>query len=111
MARRPHTFSRATRDVLDILGSQIAAARRESRWTANELASRAGISPKTLRDIERGAPTVSIGSVFEVAVLLRIPLYTDDDDARADLRSLARNRLALLGQRVRPRQETVDDDF
>lgn len=111
MARRPHTISRATKDVLDILGSQIAAARRESRWTASELASRAGISENTLRDIERGAPTVSIGSVFEVALLLRIPLYTDDDAARADLRALAGDRLALLGRRVRPRDEAVDDAF
>ncbi|MBA2317861.1 MAG: helix-turn-helix transcriptional regulator [Euzebyales bacterium] len=53
----------------------MARARRERRWTVAALAERAGISPVTLRKVEKGDPTVALGAAFEVATLLGIHLF------------------------------------
>ncbi len=111
MAQR-HPVSAPAIDALTALGAQIAAGRRAHRWTADELADRAGISPRTLRNVERGAPTVAIGVVFELAVLVGVPLFGATDDELRDLRQRATERLGLLPQRVRePASGTVNDDF
>jgi len=94
-----------------VLGLRIAAARRERRWTAVELADRAGVSLNTLRNVERGAPTVAVGVVFELATLLGIELFGADSTQLPDLVSRHQDRLALLPARVRTPHEPVDDDF
>ena len=76
-----------------------------------ELAERAGITVFTLRKVERGDPTVSLGVAFEVAALVGVPLF-HEDRARTSLDlSRARERAALLPRRVRARKEDVRDDF
>lgn len=109
--RRTHTYSRATERVLTLFGAQIANARAERRWTARELADRAGISVTTLRSAERGEPTVSVGVMFELATLLGLPLFAEDRAQVDGLLDLERRRSALLPQRVRPSKGTIDDDF
>ncbi|UZN03493.1 helix-turn-helix domain-containing protein [Cellulomonas sp. S1-8] len=89
----------------------IANARRERRWTARDLAARAGISVQTLRNVERGEPTVAIGVVFEIAALLGIPLFSDDRGAVSELRVGESRRALLLPQRVRASKGVVDDNF
>jgi len=107
MSQRDHPMSAPTIDALTILGAQIVAGRRERRWTAEELADRAGISPRTLRNVERGTPSVSIGIVFELAVLVRVPLYGASDTELRDVRIRATDRLAILPKRVRERVSKV----
>ncbi len=76
-----------------------------------ELADRAGITPFTLRKVERGDLTVGLGVAFEVAALTGVPLFHEDRSRlRSDL-DRARDRLALLPERVRTRREDVKDDF
>lgn len=111
MRSRTHTYSRPARVAVEILGLMVANARRERRWTARDLAARAGISVQTLRNIERGEPTVAIGVVIEVATLLGIPLFGDDRREVSELRSAESRRALLLPQRVRASKEAVDDDF
>ena len=60
------------------------------------------ISLDTLRKIERGEPTVMIGSYFEVATLLGVELWEADADAVERYKDRFRDRLALLPARVRP---------
>ena len=94
-----------------MLGLEVARARRARRWTETALAERAGISAVTLRKIERGTPTVGIGTFFEVATILGIDLFGAD---REEIRSMAqrsRDRLALLPSRVREPSGPVNDDF
>lgn len=109
MAER--AYLAATKDAVRVLGLQLGAARRAQRRTAVEVAERAGITRVTLRNIERGEPTVSIGLYFEVATVLSVPLFGADGAQLADLVARGERELALLPARVRARDLDVDDDF
>ncbi|WP_448058957.1 helix-turn-helix transcriptional regulator [Cellulomonas hominis] len=110
--RRSYTYSPSTREAARVLGLQIAAGRRERRWTVRELAERVGASEPTVRSIERGEPTVAVGLMFEAATLVGIPLFSVDRTELSTLVATTRERLALLPARVRTREaENVDDDF
>ena len=111
MSRRAHALSRPTLDAVAVLGTQIASARRKRRWTAAELADRAGISVTTMRNVERGTPTVAIGVVFELATLLGVPLFGVPANSLGVVRARAADQLALLPQRVYESMGPVDDDF
>lgn len=105
----PH--STQTRDALTVLGQQIAAARRERGRTAADIAERAGISRTTLSKVEHGDPSVAIGTVFEVATLLGVPLFGAGREELAQLAARSGERLALLTERVREPKLEIDDDF
>lgn len=109
--RRPHSYSPTALEALEVLGLQVAVARRQRRWTSAELAARVGISVTTLRNVERGEPTVAAGILFEVATLLGVPLFGDGETMRRERLEHQREIFALLPARVRKGQETVDDDF
>ena len=76
------TYSPLTMEAARLLGARIRAARRERRWTVDELAERVGVAHPTIRKIERGDPTVGLGPAFEAAALLGIPLFGDDPGRR-----------------------------
>jgi transcriptional regulator with XRE-family HTH domain len=108
---RAQAYTPQARDAARVLGLQIAQARRERRWTAEELAARANISPVTLRKVERGDPTVALGTALEVATLVGIPLFGVDPSELARVATREQDRLALLPERVRVPQHPPDDDF
>lgn len=110
MARRTHVLSPSTEALVALLGAEIARSRRARRLTAEDLAARAGVSRSTLHAVERGAPTVAIGVVFEVAQLVGIDLFGARPGDAADLLERSRTRLALLPASVRT-PSPVDDDF
>jgi transcriptional regulator with XRE-family HTH domain len=109
--RRPHTYSRATLEAARVLGFEVARARRSRRWTAADLAERAGISVMTLRKVERGDPSVTLGTAFEVATLLGIPLFGASREELSELTTRGRERLALLPSRIREPVAEVHDAF
>jgi transcriptional regulator with XRE-family HTH domain len=98
-------------DATHVLGLEIARARRERRWTINELAERAGGSRITVRAAEAGTPTVAIGTMFELATILGIDLYGARPAELPELVSRQRDRLALLPARMRGPATPIDDDF
>lgn len=109
--RWEHPYSPQTIDAARVLGLEVARARRARRWTEAELAERVGISAITLRNIERGVPTVAIGTVFEAATILGIDLFGADAAGLHSLVERGRDRLALLPTRVRQPSGPVRDDF
>lgn len=110
--KRTRTYSPYAAHAAQLLGARVRAARGERRWTARELADRAGISQATLSKVERGDMTVALGVAFEVAALVGVPLFHDDPSRLALDLDRARDRVALLPQRVRRRrEESVKDDF
>jgi len=108
MANAP---SRYTSDALRLFADTIRMARTEQRLSQAALAERAGISRALLARIERGDPGCAIGSVFEVAAILRVPLFGLDAPALAREAARAADRLTLLPAAVHRPRTLVDDDF
>lgn len=108
--KRPRSYSAYALEAAQLLGERIWLARRQRRWPQAELAERAGITPPTLSKVERGNPSVGLGTAFELASLVGVTLF-EEDHARLELElDRTRSRSALLPQRVRSGEE-VDDDF
>jgi len=100
------------RDAARALGAQVAAARRSRRWSASRLAEQVGIDLKTLRKVERGDPTVALGTALDAAVLVGVPLFGASPSELAVLADNLVDRAALLGERVVPiSDEGLDDEF
>lgn len=103
-------LSAPAREAARLLGLSVAIGRRERRWTQRELADRLGVSEVTVRKVERGDPSVALGTTLEAAVLVGAPLFDADADRRALAVARATDRLALLPATVH-RPQPVDDDF
>lgn len=56
--------------IMKGLGEHIQLARLRRRLSTSQIAARAGISRKTVYNIEQGIPTVSIGSYLQVLFVL-----------------------------------------
>lgn len=99
----------ATLEATRLLGSLISVARRERRWTLRDMAERLDVTVSTVRKVERGDPSVKLGTAFEAAAVLGIPLFGGRESRRREA-ARAADRLALLPTSVRaPRK--IDDDF
>ena len=92
-----------------MLGALIAAGRRERSMTLDDLAQRVGVSRVTMRKIERGDPSVRLGSAFEAAAIVGVSLLAPDPATRDLVRGALSDRLAVLPSRVR--RPEIDDDF
>jgi transcriptional regulator with XRE-family HTH domain len=108
--KRVRTYSPTTVEAARLLGSRVRLARRERRWTLQQLAERVGVTQVTMRKVERGDLTVALGVAFEAATVLGVALFHEDSARRSLERSLIDDRLAVLPQLVRKPAE-VDDDF
>ena len=106
------THSRATLQAIRLLGGMIRVRRLESRMTSEDLAARVGISRALLFRIEKGDPACSIGSAFEAAAVLGIPLF-DNGEGGSIAAHLAQQEktLSLLPAAARPVGRSVRDDF
>ena len=104
-------ISNHTRRTIKILAAMITAARKERKMSQLELAQRLGASRSTVVAIEQGSPTVALGTVFEAAVTVGIPLLAEDkkelDQLATSIAAIAR----VLPKRGRGRTQVVDDDF
>ncbi|MCY3960891.1 MAG: helix-turn-helix transcriptional regulator [bacterium] len=105
----PRVYAPMTVEAIRLLGSRVRLGRRERRWTIAELAERVGVSPVTIRKVEKGDPTVALGTAFEAAVLVGVALFHDESSRRALEAEIAATRLAVLPSVIRYGQ--VDDDF
>jgi transcriptional regulator with XRE-family HTH domain len=105
---RPRTYSRATREAVRLLGAEIRLARKEHHWTVAELAERVGVSERTMRNIERGDPSVGLGIAFEAAVLAGVDLFGPDPIRRRIEAARVQDRLAVLPTSIRRPREHND---
>ncbi len=100
--------SPVSKEAVTVLGEYVRAARLRRRWTVATLAERAGVSTQTISKIERGDPSVSIGTVFEAASLLDVELFGGQEGLA---KRMVRRELALLPERGRSVNRTADNDF
>ena len=109
MSQIPRSYSSMTQEALILLGKRIRLGRKKYRMSEQDLASRVGVARSTLRLIEQGAPTATIGLVFEAAVLTGVPLFVPEATRLADELDRVDDKLALMPKSIRPRE--LDNDF
>ena len=104
-------YSTRTRQALEVLAGMIKAARKERNMSQAELAERLGVSRLTAIAIEKGNPRVAVGTVFEAAAIVGVPLIAQDQH---ELDQLS-NRLAVithvLPKRSGRKSAPIEDDF
>ena len=108
--KRNRPYSPLALEAARLLGGHVAAARRERRWTLNELAERVGVTKTTMSKVERGDVTVGLGVAFEAAAILGVPLFSEDANRRRVEAARIDDRLTVLPRAVR-KPTQVDDDF
>lgn len=104
------SFSPYSVEAARLLGARIRLGRRERRWTLQELADRVGVTTVTMRKIERGDPSVRLGSAFEAAALTGVPLFDPDRSRLSSEAGRVADRLAVLPKIVR-KPAQVNDEF
>lgn len=107
----PRTYSRYAQDAVVLLGEHIKLARKRHKWSEQALAQRAGISRATLQKIESGDMGCAIGLFFEVAALVGINLFEQDDQSLTKSLEQVRDKIALLPKRIRAKTRVIHDDF
>jgi len=106
------THSHMTKECLEIFSNQIKQFRVNTRMSQKELSLRVGVSVSTIGKIERADPKVAIGTYFECASIVRLPLYDFDPNSREVYRfgNLYKDIIKLLPKRVQQRRK-VSNDF
>jgi len=114
------TYSRYSLEAVALLGQMIRAGRIERKITAEEMASRMGISRALLQRIEKGDPGCGIGAAFEAAAIAGVTLFeTDRGQGTVDLdrerisahRAALGEMLTLLPKTARKPRRAVKDEF
>ena len=105
------TYSRYSQSASALLGGLIRAARIKRKFTAQEVADRAGISRGLLQRIEKGNLKCEIGAVFEVAAIVGVRLFDADQSTLTKHLSRTEEELELLPKSVRKKTKAVRDDF
>jgi len=94
-----------TKRILSALGENIKLARLRRKLSAEQVAERANISRPTLSAIEKGSPTVSIGSYLLVLQVLGLEkdflLLAKDDALGRKLQDAAINTAERAPKRTR----------
>ena len=111
MARIPRSYSKLTREALLLLAGQIQLARKRRRMTEQDLADRIGVARSTVQLIEKGAPSVGVGLMFEAAVLVGVDLFVPEARTLAPELERMQDKLALVPRSVRKSVREIDDDF
>ncbi len=103
------------RESLKEIGALIACARKEKRWTQEELARRIGVNRMTVVRIEKGTPEVAIGLYLTAAWLLGLPILTWQAMGEGRSETVVSDLLAKLKRtlpsRVRRPRKIMDNDF
>jgi len=112
MPKPTRPYSPTAQKAAELLGLMIRAARLERNMTAQELAERAGVSRPLLSRVEKGDMTVSLGAVFEIATILGVPLFEEDDERLTTRLATERRTNALLRRRAfQASRGKIDNDF
>ncbi|CAA6818367.1 MAG: Transcriptional regulator, XRE family [uncultured Thiotrichaceae bacterium] len=106
-------ISSSTQKRIQILGAMIKAARLERKLSQGDLAERIGVSRPTIAAIEKGKLNVSIGTVFEAAHIVGLPLMGGAEDVTQleHVSQTVANMLKILPAKGVGKKVELDDDF
>ena len=96
---------RAVKHVRKFLGERLRALRKQRLLSQERLGERASLSGKFIGEVERGEKSISIDSLYHVAVALDVPLreLTDVGDKQSSVPSEEAEKIfALVSGRRRP---------
>ena len=100
--------SRTARQVRSFLGERLRALRKQRGLSQERLGHRSDLSGKFIGEVERGEKSISIDSLYRVAVALDVPLATLTDVRLDGERSVndreAEKIFALVTARRRPEE-------
>ncbi len=109
------TLPAGVRESIRELGELIACARKERRWTQEELARRIGVSRMTVVRLEKGAPEVATGWYLTAAWLLGLSVLTWQTVGKGKSDTVVGDLLTKLKKslpdRVRMGRKKIDNDF
>lgn len=105
------SLSTVTKIALRTLGKMIKSARLERKLSQKDLAERLNKSRQTVMAIEKGNAEISVGTVFEAAAIVGVPLLTSDKYSLEQLSTTISNLASILPKRSKSPQKRVDDDF
>lgn len=100
-----------TQITLQTFGQMIKVARLERKLSQQALAERTGVTRQTIILIEKGNPKVAIGTVFEVASIVGIPLLAESRQELQQLSTTVGHLASLLPVRSEKPTIELDDDF
>ena len=103
--------SNMTKNALQLLGGMIRLSRRQRQWTQAGLAERLGVSRQVVIAIEKGSLTVAIGTVFEAARIVGVPVLSYSDKQINQWQRVLDGFEALLPERIKTKNIEFDDDF
>lgn len=106
MAKKTAPLLPVTELRLQQLGQRLRLARLRRRLTAKQVAERAGMTPVTLRSLERGGSGVTMGAYLAVMQVLGadgdLDLLLKDDPLGRDLQDAALPRRSRRAEEVPP---------
>ena len=111
MSKPASNLSLQTEKVLHVFGEMIRVARCERKMSQQSLAERVGVSRQTISAIEQGDSKVSIGTFFEAAQVVGIPLLAESKQGLQQLSTVVAGLASLLPERTRTQKVELDDDF
>lgn len=106
------SYLKYSQEAVLLLGQHIKVERKKRKISESDLAERSGTARATLQRIEKGDPSVEIGTVFNVAHIVGIKLF-DVESNFATLLSEVNDKLTLLPKRIRNKntKDKLYDDF
>ena len=109
--KKHRTYSKYALEATTLLAEQIKLGRKQRKWSEKNLSERAGISRATLQKIENGDMNCALGLYFEVAALVGLNLFEQDNFPLSRQVEQTKDKVALLPKRIKSKTKVVDDDF
>lgn len=104
-------YSLSTQTALSTLGQLIKVGRQQLPLSQADLAARLGVRRQTVMAIEKGSPKVAIGTVFEAALIVGVPLLSEGGEQLAQWQAALMGFHSILPARTHTKKVELKDDF